>query len=78
MPKFKVFDSRKPEPTVFFKLDESNDHIVLRAYNNDGVDYAYGTVLIITPAGELRLAENGKGVPGLQYDAKGRIKMEKK
>lgn len=70
MPKFVVRGADKPEEIVEFWLEQEGDWIVLRA-KSGGPDRA---IAAIRADGILWRAPSATGIPGLQYDDRGRIK----
>ncbi len=70
MPKFVVRGADKPEEIVEFWLVSAGGDVVLRASIGD----MGRNILVIRGDGLLRRSHNATGIPGLQYDDKGRIK----
>lgn len=70
MPKFVIRGADKPEEIVEFWLTQSNGRVWLWA----GISGRSVTFAAIEPDGTLRRLSHALGIPGLQYDDKGRIK----
>jgi len=70
MPKFVVRGADKPEEIVEFWLMSSGGDVVLRAE----VGGFAKNIALISSDGSLRRCSSATGIPGLQYDDRGRIK----
>lgn len=71
MPKFVIRGADKPEEIVqFWLVSDGCGGVVLRASIGD----MERNILVIRGDGLLRRSHNATGIPGLQYDDKGRIK----
>ncbi len=73
MPKFVVRGADKPEEIVEFWLESGADSVWLRARRmREGSEAR--SLAVVRPDGTLCRINLATGIPGLQYDDKGRIK----
>lgn len=70
MPKFVIRGADKPEEIVEFWLEQFDGRVILLARTGEFEKH----IAVIKPSGEMVRCTHATGIPGLQYDHRGRIK----